>query len=426
MTTNTKTTIKTEFANDLGYGSVKARINNHSYIVPSTIAKLRQQDVYQPTTFKNPAQMQNYMDDFMDHLDVSVQSAQVQETSRVFVGKNAVRSRLSKENFNVNNYQGKAENDLSLILTLSIIAGEAVKDSYQDLSNDEKNTLTKYPYKDVYTTVDMSTALPVTEGKVPNKIEQYAAKFYNNGNEHLVILHNFEQLITVHITFNQPIVALEGETALYKIRHANSSLAQLIKDDFDKAYPEYKDKVTPGKLINRPQSLTIDIGEGTVDIVAFTNGKINEHASISLKQGYGNALESAILELQQKGINVTNRTDLQQQLNEPEDIFNARLLNIKRQAVHNQLEPFEKEIAHSFSEALRMAGSNTEIVYVLGGGAEPMKKYSSLRQSLINEAKAQTGNIGVFVIFIDPRYAQLLNESGLQLILDRVKSAQED
>src|SRR5699024_4558352 len=198
------------------------------------------------------------------------------------------------------NYQGKAENDLSLILTLSIIAGEAVKDSYQDLSNDEKNALTKYPYKDVYTTVDMSTALPVTEGKVPNKIEQYATKFYNNGNEHLVILHNFEQLITVHITFNQPIVALEGETALYKIRHANSSLAQLIKDDFDKAYPEYKDKVTPEKLINRPQSLTIDIGEGTVDIVAFTNGKINEHASISLKQGYGNALESAILELQQK------------------------------------------------------------------------------------------------------------------------------
>ena len=103
MTTNTKTTIATEFANDLGYGSVKARINNHSYIVPSTIAKLRQQDVYQPTTFKNPAQMQNYMDNFMDHLDVSVQSSQVQETSRVFVGKNAVRSRLSKENFNVNN-----------------------------------------------------------------------------------------------------------------------------------------------------------------------------------------------------------------------------------------------------------------------------------------------------------------------------------
>ena len=55
-----------------------------------------------------------------------------------------------------------------------------------------------------------------------------------------------------------------------------------------------------------------------------------------------------------------------------------------------------------------------------------MDKLSNLRQSLINETKAQTGGIGIFVVFIDPKYAQLLNEAGLQLINQAVYGQEGD
>lgn len=411
--------IKINMANDLGYGSVKTLINNHSYLIPSTSATLRQQDEFQPTTFNNSAELADYMNHFMEHLDLSVQSSQVKETRRMFVGKEAIRSRLHADNFNVNNFQGKADTDLALILTLSAIAGETVKTKYQNMTTARKNRIKELPFSELYADVTMATALPITEAKKPGILEKYKQRYLNNGNEHLVIFHNFEKLITVHIKFKHVEIAYEGETALYRIRHANNSLTNLIKKDFLKSYPQYKDQLDDDtKLINRPNAMVIDIGEGTTDFAVFTNYRINEHASSSLKQGFGNVLEAAIADLQQKGVNISNRSELQQQLNEPVDIFNANLLRIKKDAVKQQLEPFEKQITKSFGEALNTAGSNIEIVYVLGGGATPMNELSNLRQSLIEESKRQTGNVGIITIFINKLYAQLLNESGLKLILD--------
>lgn len=418
-------TINVKMANDLGYGSVKALINGHSYLIPSVSANLRNQDVFQPKTFKANAELTTYMNEFMNHLDVSVQSSQVKNTNRLYLGQAAIRSRLQPENFNVNNYLGKAETDLAITLTLAAIGGEAIKTAFNQLPT--KNELTVFPYNQINVNVDMATALPITEAKKPGEIEKYRNRYLNNGNEHLVVFHNFEQLITVHIKFNQVEIADEGETALYKIRHANQSLANLIKQDFIQAYPDLKDKITnTDMLTKRRNAIIIDIGEGTTDFAVFTNNRINEHASSSLKQGFGNVLEAAISDLQQQGINIKDRTDLQNQLNEPEDIFNANLLNIKKQAVKAQLEPFEKAITKSFGQALNTAGSNIEIVYVLGGGATPMNQLSTLRQSLINESKAQTGNVGIFIIFIDKLYAQLLNEAGLQLILNTMEEGENN
>ena len=217
--------IKINMANDLGYGSVKTLINNHSYLIPSTSATLRQQDEFQPTTFNNSAELADYMNHFMEHLDVSVQSSQVKETRRMFVGKEAIRSRLHADNFNVNNFQGKADTDLALILTLSAIAGETVKTKYQNMTTARKNRIKELPFSELYADVTMATALPITEAKKPGILEKYKQRYLNNDNEHLVIFHNFEKLITVHIKFKHVEIAYEGETALYRIRHANNSQA---------------------------------------------------------------------------------------------------------------------------------------------------------------------------------------------------------
>lgn len=418
--------IKINIANDLGYGSVKALVNDHSYLIPSTDAIVPTQAEFQPTQFERPSQLSEYMENFMDHLDVSVQSSQVKETRRMFIGKAAIRSRLHPDNFNVNNFQGKADTDLALILTLTTIAGQAIKDAFKQINGRKRSTLTELPFTEINANVDMATALPITEAKKPGEIDRYRNRFLNNGHEHLVIFHNFDQLVTVHIKFQQVEIAYEGETALYKIRHANRSLAKLIKQDFIKAYPEYKNQITnTDMLIHRPNAIIIDIGEGTTDFAVFTDKRINEIASSSLKQGFGNVLEAAIAYLQQQGVNISNRSDLQQQLNEPVNIFNQNQLNQKKQAVKAQLEPFEKSIVKHFGQALHTAGSNIEIVYVLGGGATPMNKLSNLRHDLIEESKAQTGGNGIFTIFIDPLYSQLLNEAGLKLILDTMEEGED-
>ena len=418
--------IKVNIANDLGYGSVKALANDHSYLIPSTAAILRAQDEFDPAKFERSSQLAEYMVDFMDHLDVSVQSAQVKETRRMFLGKAAIRSRLHADNFNVNNFEGKAETDLALILTLATIAGQAVKDSYKEINTRKRNNLTEFPFTDIHVDVDMATALPITEAKRPGEIDKYRARFMNNNHQHLVIFHNFDQLITVHIKFKKVEIAYEGETALYKIRHANRNLAKLIKQDFVKAYPELKNQITNTDLLTkRPNALIIDIGEGTTDFAVFTNGRINEMASSSLKQGFGIVLEAAIADLQQNGFNISNRSDLQQQLNEPKTLFNASRLDREIQAVQAQLEPFEKAITKQFGQALHTAGANIDIVYVLGGGATPMNQMSHLRADLIEESKAQTGGLGIYTIFIDPLYSQLLNEAGLKLILDTMEEGED-
>lgn len=413
-------------ANDLGYGGMKAWINGQNYIIPSTMAILGPKDVFQPKEYENDKDTNEYLGDFLNHLDVAIQSDQVKENRRAFIGNAAIRSRLQNDVFNVSNYEGKSDTDLALILTLSVIGGEAIREEYAKLSNEDKQIAADHetvPFTDINVAVTMTTALPVSEGKTPGKIDKYIQRYLNNNNEHLAVFNNFQQKITVHIKFKQVIVALEGETAQIEIMNANPQLASLIKNDFDKSYPEYKDEITAEDLTTQPNFIGIDIGEGTTDIVVFNNHKINEHASVSLKQGFGNALENALAELQQNGVNVTSRADLEQDLKQKITPFNRGLLQEKHEAVGHQLEAFQKAIVNAFSRTLANAGSDIYLIYVYGGGASPMDKMSNLRQSLIEETKHQTGGHGIFTVFIDKSYAQLLNEAGLHLLLDRMLEA---
>lgn len=417
-------TVNINMANDLGYGSVKTLINNHTYLIPSVNAVLRNQDKIQPIRFEKNTDLADYMETFMDHLDVSIQSQQVQERGQMFVGQAAINSRLSLDNFNVNNMQGKSQTDLAMILTLSIIAGEALKEEFQKIDDGQ---ITSLPFRDLNVNVTMATALPIMEAQRLGAIDRYKERFLNDGHAHLVIVNNFDDPITVYINFTNVEIADEGETALYKIRHANSSLEKLIRQDFDLAYPKLKDQISDNKqLTQRPNAMVIDIGEGTTDFAVFTNNRINDHASSSMQRGYGNVLEEAMKELQQNGVDINKRADMQELLNKPEDPFMGDRVRNAKKAVNDQLNIFSKAITDEFSRNLRNAGSNIEIIYVLGGGATPMNELSDLRDRLVNETKMQVGGNGIIVIFINKLYAQLLNEAGLQLILDTMTASEEE
>lgn len=177
-------------------------------------------------TFDDQQQEIEYMNHFMDHLDASISSSAVKLQGRFFVGPAAVESQLPLSTFDLNDFGGKADDDLSLILTLSMIAGKRVMEAVAK-GEDLAETLN--------VTVKMATALPIAEGKRQGVREAYQKRYLDQS--HTVIFHNFKNPITVKVTFEQVFVALEDEVAQFYIKYAPEKLLKAMMKDLQQNYP---------------------------------------------------------------------------------------------------------------------------------------------------------------------------------------------
>lgn len=399
--------MKLNFSNDLGYGSIKGRINGKLIKVPSIISMERPEDISDPITFDNKTDEDSYLKNYLNHMDVSVQSSSINKAGRYLVGQNANNSREEPQAFDVNNMAGKSDSDLSVILTLSTVAGTALAKYF--------NQYHKLPKNGIKVDVNMVTALPILEG-ARNKTLDYYAKRYT-ACDHIVNIRNFNTPISIKIHFSHVLVRLEGQVAVYNIRHADKSLANNISKDFKAHYPKmYKLVHSREELTKDPNTLSVDIGEGTTDFAVFNNGKVNIEASSSIPTGYGNVLESAVRELQQKGYSVTNRAGIKASLNQPTNFSNANKKSDYQKAIKENLPQFVQQIRSALSASIRNAKGHVDIIYVYGGGAIPMAK--SLRKPLMIETRASNGGNDIPVVFLNKDHAQYMNVDGLELILN--------
>ena len=201
---------------------------------------------------------------------------------------------------------GKSQSDLSLILTLSMIAGKRVKDAYE-AGDDLSETLKAE--------VIMATALPVIETKRSNARENYAGRYTNA--THTVTFHNFQNPITVSIKFKKVFVAVEGETAQLYISFGNDKkLIDGLKKDYETNYASLSQMQSIDEFISAKNVISFDIGAGTTDITAIINGKANPYASVSVPYGYGSVLEDAVDVLQEQQYPISNRSQLEEFLND--------------------------------------------------------------------------------------------------------------
>lgn len=402
--------VKMNVANDLGYGSVKAKVNDTKIHFPSVLALQREQDIAKPVEFDSEKEKLSYLSDMINHMDVTVSSSAVKTQGRFLLGNAAVKSSLPMRAFDVNDFTGKSDNDLSIILTLGMIAAQRVAlavENNEDLS------------EQLNAEVNMTTALPVSEGKKNGIVDSYINKYINS--KHTVVFHNLKDPITVSLTFNRVYVALEGEVAQLYIQNSDIKLKGLIKKDFAKNYPELSTEIEVTDLVKIKNLLGIDIGEGTTDLVVIKDGKANAVSSTSLPTGYGNALQDAIDVLQTQNMNFEARSQLQDYLSQDVSPLAKRMQNKVRQTVFEQLAPFADKIVEAASKTMRKAGANVEVLYVYGGGSIPMLEQTELRQKLAQKMKDFSGGIDVPVIWIDKSYAQILNEKGLELVLNVLK-----
>ena len=401
--------LKYKVANDLGYSSLKVTINNRTEIVPSVIAIQRPQNFAKPMTFDTDGDRNVYFHNLADQMDVTVASPSVSLQGRFLVGQRALDSGLPTRAFDVNDFSGKAQSDLSLILTLARIANQAVTDTFA--ANKSLDDIIKVK-------VEMSTALPITEGKTPNATENYAAR-YTKG-KHLVTIYNFDQPITVEVVFTDVYVGLEGEVAQVEIVNADGNLKSQIKRDFDESYPELKDEVTADDLTGLENVMGIDVGEGTTDFSVIINGRANANASTSLETGYGNMLQDALSILQHEGVNLSTRGELNNFLSKPVSPLARKRQEHVRQTVFDQLDQLVDQIIDTASETMRHAGSAVELVYVYGGGSIPLRANTNMRERLVEKLKNFSGGYDIPVVWISATRAQTLNEDGLKLIVDNM------
>lgn len=406
-------------ANDLGYSTMKLAIKNadipapnHNYfnteeIYPSVIAIQRPQNYNKPVVFNTEAEQDDYFANLQNHLDVTITSPTVDLQGRFLVGPRAIESGLPRRNFNVNDFSGKAESDLSVILTLSRLASQVVTDAY---ANHEDLT------QILSANIIMTTNLPIKEGKKPGTVDAYAQRYLKG--KHLVTLHNFDNPVTVELKFIDVYVGLEGEMGQFEIANAPKDLQEAIIQDFNESYPTYKDEVTAKDLIQSKNVLGIDIGEGTTDFTVIANGQANATASLSMSTGYGNVLEDAVGVLQSQSMNIPDRSALRHFLAEPAGLpMKKRRQDHAKEVVYDQLGQFVDEILDKTSEVMRHAGTDIEMVFVSGGGSIPLLKETDLRQRLVDELKGFAGGYDIPVIWITPDYAQIMNLSGLETYL---------
>ena len=407
--------------NDLGYGFIKAEINNNGerIKIPSVITK--KQTYMAP----NPDKITDeYMDDFLNRMDVSVNSSSVQRTGRFLVGQAASKGASRTQTFNIYSGKGKSDDDLSVILTLSMIAGSRVKEAYkngEDLSQ---------PLK---VNVLMATELPISEGRNVDKSRAYEEKYL--GHKHVVTFNNFADPITVTVNFLMVHSYLEGETASLALANAAHGLKDFpeldelkkeITEDYRKHYPERAKQYGVEEILEALNVFILDVGERTSDMVTTTDGAANPEASDSVSLGNGTALENARREARIKGLaNFRSRYDMKEFLSRKLVGPSAEKQKAVQELVDEQLQNLSDGILDAASDILNLTANSTDAVYLLGGGSISLGESSTLREDL--QALLESLNAKAPVIQVGKESAQWVNEIGLKIaMLMMVQEAKED
>lgn len=396
-------------ANDLGYGFIKADINGERVKIPSAIATKQSYMAPNPDTISD-----KYMENFLDNMDVSISSSSVNRTGRFLIGRAASKAASRTQTFNIYSGKGKSDDDLSVILTLSIIAGQRVKLAYEanaDLS------------KPLNADVIMATELPISEGRNSQVSKNYEDKYL--GHKHIVTFNNFNDPITVSINFISVRSYLEGETASLALANAAKglkgfeildSLREAVAKDYKKNYPERAKKYGVEEILNALNIFILDIGERTSDLVTTTLGAANPEASDSIDLGFGTALERTRQELRVRHLaNFNSRYDLKEYLHRDLVGANKEKQEQISQILIEQLQPLSDGIIDASSNILSLTANDTDVVFVLGGGSIPMLKQSNLRRDLVELLQSLGSEAPV--IGVDSKFAQWMNEIGLLIAL---------
>lgn len=404
-----KTLIKFNVPHDGGNGYMKDRLNGNTTIFPSVISRFlpgMQSTVVNSTDREGVKYLLN---NYLEAMDITVQSNGVNVNSRYLVGKSAIDSGATLTTFNVSSVEGKATSDISIICLLSLISYKALKE-YYDLNLELPTQLEVVIPK-------MTTDLPIDETKNKSIRETYIARF--NTNKHIVVINNFENPITVTVTFDNVSLQPEGVIGANGLILSHTVAHAFRDDEVFRPLIEYYglDHFDGQDLLECGNVLGIDIGDGTVDFSATNGLQALPNMNDSLNLGVGNIAEDAINALHQAypSIRKLNRQKFMTIAKRGEDAESKTY----RQFLNDQAVTLNQQIIAKVSSMYSRLDQQVGMIVVSGGGSVTLK--DSLFSMLRDTMKQLDSFNKTKVFWVDKEYAQTLNLDGLEARLLSMK-----
>lgn len=398
---------------DIGNGYVKGvisakELNDGKWItdvvdIPSGVTKMVGKN-FVPTP---DSEAKMVLADPFNTFDASFDSPIVLDNYRRLFGAKALAANGTFEEFDVIGLRSKAEQELSKELVLGLIAAQVLK-SYVDMHNN-------LPSEELSADVVCALALPITEFMAYRGI--YASQFKESS--HLVVVHNFETRCTVKLNFKDVQVVAEGASAQYAINSKGAKLIDFMLKDV-RSHGVKLDGITADDILSVKNTIGVDIGEGTVNFPVFTNGSFNTNASATLEKGYGNVLMGALNAMRQQRFQggFTSRKQLASYLQEKPSALRINHYNAVMNFVNEQKDGFVKECAEKFGHVFQTVASTTEVVFVYGGGATPVKDL--LYNELLDKIQSIIGTREFAVLYLDSEYSRYLNREGLYIAAETI------
>ena len=420
-------------ASDTGYGYLKAFINDEFVYVPTTWTELTD-----PSTYPNRISWddlsekgkKNYLDDIFNHQYVSFDDESMPRLTYKYLLGNMAYNKSDATNtisYDPNNGKAKQQNSYSFIL--SAIAYKRLQDEFAEKGEDLDLT------KPLAANVElMVTALPISESKSDDDINNYRNKFLNG--VHTVTIWNFKEgHIQVNIKFKNVMVTHEGLIARAVLRNSQQFAPNLIKNADKQLARDYgKNKYDAEELFESENVLLIDVGSGTTDVVKI----VDDHPlrdSKSIGDGYDSVLDRTVTALQDQGYNAfRNAHELDKYLheehkNKQQQMVEKDILN----TVAKQTNTLTSEIKNQFRKMMKgTVQTKIDAIIVFGGGSVALNEITTIKNDLQEEAKtmglylpSEQRYLGIPVVWIgedNPTEASNLNSLGLELMTKRLLS----
>lgn len=339
-----------------------------------------------------------YMESFYDKMVLSFKSPVIKEDRYVVFGAGAVSSGRSLTQFDIAsaNYS-KCQQDLSGILVLGSVVSLAMRDYWERHG--------ELPDDVLHVTAGISLALPIDE--YTHYRDAFEKKFY--AHKHYVTVHNFEHNVQLEVEFRSVNVMPEGVSAQFAISAAGIGMIQSLLNSVRASDPNALPGITAEDIFGCKNTCGIDIGEGTVNIPVITESEFNQIASATLQKGYGTVLEQAVPRVLNANMPYDTRKALAAFLQSPDTPFNRAKKRTCKDIINAEAKDLVNDIIREVSHVL--SAGTTEVIYVYGGGATPMKE--ALYPALVEKTTQFSGGDAFPIMYLDSSIARNLNRTGL-------------
>lgn len=327
-----------------------------------------------------------------ENIIAHINSPSLKRPGTFAIGEKAVTIGRTKRNMNIT-VGNKHTNNIPVIMTLGLIAANAVQDYY--------NTENELP-QDINVVVEFATALPAREWN-PLVAKTYEERFLQG--VHVVDIYVNTKPVTVRITFDRVKATQEGVPAVFALIEGDESLLA-------EYYEEYGCTITNKDFRNR-KILLVDIGDGTTEFIYVVNGKPINDLSDGERFGVGHAADVAKKKFDEE-VEV-DITMIRQQFMEV--VFDKdHHFHDKADAAMEDAKVEQAELILVFIQDmyLNTLSGNVDDIVVFGGGS------AAFRDHMYEDLKAFTDSVHARTLWIPKEKAPSLNVVGLDILSQKV------